>query len=397
MKGKSQNSTAFFENNSWYHRTKTLQDDGTIKYSKKGGFATSEEADKSYKRHEAEFKKAYRAYHLANQINTEVLLKDYLIYWFEEVFSERIETTTRMVGAYAIYDLILPNIEYDIKVRFTNTEYLDALLERVAKVSASAGNKGREILNMAMKEAVIGGYIKTNPVIGTKPYKRQKPKITILSKEKIKVLLKVSSNNNWYLEILLGLFCGLRKGEILGLKFRDFDLQSRTVYINRQIASNPLIKKGSGSKIAEYGLIERDPKTPNSFRTLRVPEVIMEELEKRKHLIDTNKEKYADQYEDRDYISCQKNGKLHSMTSLNNTLSEICSKNGLPHITVHGLRHMYATILIEMGVPLIKISALLGHGSVHTTFEYYCDVMDENENILAFMNQAFVPVERKAV
>ena len=70
---------------------------------------------------------------------------------------------------------------------------------------------------MAMKEAVIGGYIKTNPVTGTKPYKRQKPKITILSKEKIKVLLKASSENNWYLEILLGLFCGLRKGEILGL------------------------------------------------------------------------------------------------------------------------------------------------------------------------------------
>ena len=45
-----------------------------------------------------------------------------------------------MVGAYAVYDLILPNIEYDIKVRFTNAEYLDALLERVAKVSASAGN-----------------------------------------------------------------------------------------------------------------------------------------------------------------------------------------------------------------------------------------------------------------
>ena len=193
MKRKPQNSAAFFENNSWYHRTKILQDDGSIKYSKKGGFATSEEADKSYRRHEDEFKKAYRAYHLAHQINTEVTLKDYLIYWFEEIFSQRIETTTRMVGAYAVYDLILPNIEYDIKVRFANAEYLDALLERVAKVSASAGNKGREILNMAMKEAVIGGYIKTNPVTGTKPYKRQKPKITILSKEKIKVLLKASS------------------------------------------------------------------------------------------------------------------------------------------------------------------------------------------------------------
>lgn len=395
MKEKLQNSTAFFENNSWYHRTKTLQDDGSIKYSKKGGFATSEEADKSYKKHEAEFKKAYRAYQLANQINTEVMLKDYLIYWFEEVFSQRIETTTRMAGAYVIYDLILPNIECDIKVRFTNTEYLDALLERVSKVSASAGNKGREILNMAMKEAVIAGYIKTNPVIGTKPYKRPKPKITILSKEKIKALLKASSESDWYLEILLGLFCGLRKGEIYGLKFSDFDTEKRTVYISRQIASDPLIKKGSGSKVDDYRLTERDPKTPNSFRRLRVPDVIMEELEKRRHLVNSNKVAYASQYIDKDYVSCQKNGRLHSMAALNGVLTRICSRNSLPHITVHGLRHMYATILIEMGVPLIKISALLGHGSVHTTFEYYCDVMDENENILAFMNQAFVPVERR--
>ena len=57
MKRKPQNSAAFFENNSWYHRTKILQDDGSIKYSKKGGFATSEEADKSYRRHEDEFKR----------------------------------------------------------------------------------------------------------------------------------------------------------------------------------------------------------------------------------------------------------------------------------------------------------------------------------------------------
>lgn len=374
-----------------------LREDGTINYSKKGGFATSAEAEKSYKLHEAEFKKVYRAYHLAHQIDTEVMLRDYLIYWFEEVFSQRVETTTRMVGAYAVYDLILPNIEYDIKLRFTNTDYLDALLERVAKLSASAGNKGREILNMALKEAVTGGYIKTNPVAGTKPYKRPKPKITILSKEKIKVLLKASSENDWYLEILLGLFCGLRKGEILGLKFSDFNIEKRTVYISRQIVSDPLIKKGSGSKVDNYGLIERDPKTPNSFRRLRIPNVVMEELEKRRNLVDFNKEKYAAQYVDNDYVSCQKDGSLHSLSALNSALTKICNRNSLPHITVHGLRHMYSTILIETGVPLIKISALLGHGSVHTTFEYYCDVMDENENILAFMNQAFVPVERQAV
>ncbi len=67
------------------------------------------------------------------------------------------------------------------------------------------------------------------------------------------------------------------------------------------------------------------------------------------------------------------------------------SKPSLSHITVHGLRHMYATILIEQKVPLIKISALLGHASVNTTFEYYCEVMDENEQIITFMNHTFIP------
>ena len=223
-------SKSFFENGSWYHRTKTLKEDGSVSYSKKGGFATSKEADKSYDKHEAEFKEAYRVYQLAHQVNTEVMLKDYLIYWFEEVFSRRVESTTRMVGAYAIYNLLLPQMDYDIKVKYVNSDYLDGLLEKVAKISPSAGNKGREMLNLAFKEALIEGYVKHNPVTGTRPYKRQKPKIIILGKEKIKILLKAAQESNWYLEVLLGLFCGLRKGEILGLKFSDFDIEQRTVF-----------------------------------------------------------------------------------------------------------------------------------------------------------------------
>ena len=275
-KDTPQKSKSFFENNSWYHRTKILQEDGTVKYGKKGGFATSKEADKSYDRYEAEFKKAYRDYQIANRINTEIMLKDYLVYWFEEIFSERIESTSRMVSAYVLYNIIMPQLDYDIKVRYVNSAYLNTVLEKAAKVTASAGNKARELLNLAFKEAVIGGYVKTNPVTGTKPYKRQKPKITVLGKEKLKVLLKAASKTNWYLEILLGLFCGLRKGEIMGLKFSDFDFEQNTVYINRQIVSNPKIEKGSGSRVTEYGVIEREPKTPNSYRTLRVPEAVME-------------------------------------------------------------------------------------------------------------------------
>ena len=174
------------------------------------------------------------------------------------------------------------------------------------------------------------------------------------------MFLKEASENNWYLEILLGLFLGLRKGEIAGLKYGDFDLSKKTVTISRQITSNPIIPKGQ-AKISEYQVIEKPPKTPNSYRTLR------------------------------DYLSCSENGLPHATSSFNMALTKLCRRAGLPHLTVHSLRHMYASILTEQGVPLIKVSALLGHSSLNTTFEYYCEVMDETEKIRGFLNNSNFP------
>lgn len=203
----------FFEGKSWYHRTKELQDDLTTKYGKKGGFETPEEAEKSYWEYEKRYQKKQRDLQIAKMQKTDVMLGDYLEYWFENIFSPRIETTTRMVGAYTLYNLILPSMEADIKLRYVSVEYLDALLERVAKICPSAGNKGRELLSIAMKDAARDKFISYNPMPETKPYPRAKPKVRVLGKEKLKVFLEAASKNPWYLEILLGLFCGLRKGD----------------------------------------------------------------------------------------------------------------------------------------------------------------------------------------
>lgn len=379
---------AFFESGSWYHRIKILQEDGTTKYSKKGGFATFEEAEKSYQHYEAEFTRAYRNFHAT--ASAEFTLKDFLVYWLEEIYSPRIENTTRMLSSYVLYDLIMPNITHEIKLRQISVEYLDALFAKTSKACESAGNKSRELLNLALKDAMIQGYIQNNPVSATKPYKRKKSVIIIFNKEELRVFLEKASQNAWYLEILLGLFMGLRKGEIAGLKYKDFDVDQGTVTISRQITSNPIVPRGQG-KISEYQVIEKPPKTPNSYRTLRVPDVIMEEVVRRKAENVLNKEKMGVSYIDKDYLSCGKNGLPHSMSAFNIALTKLCGRSGLPHITVHGLRHMYATILTEQGVPLIKVSALLGHSSVNTTFEYYCEVMDETEKIRSFLNNSFIP------
>lgn len=381
-------SVAFFERGSWYHRTKILKEDGTVKYGKKGGFESEQDAVKAYKLAEKEFKQQQRKLVMTGKNRQEVMLKDYLIYWYEEVFSQRIKNTTKMIGAYVLYDLVFPNMEQDIKLRYVSVEYMNALLEKVSHSCASAGNTCRAYLNIAFKDAVIEGYIPRNPIPDTKAYKRKAPKVTIYSKDKLKVFLKAASKDDWYLEYLLGVFCGLRKGEILGLKFSDFDFEQHTVSVKRQLGANPVMEERS-SKIASYSVIEKDPKTFNSVRTLRIPQVIETEVLRRQSKIEEEKAALMDGYEDNDYISCQPNGRPHNMSSMNIALTKLCNRNGLPKITVHSLRHMFATILIEQGVPLIKISALLGHSSVNTTFEYYCDVMDENENIINFLNEKY--------
>lgn len=80
---------------------------------------------------------------------------------------------------------------------------------------------------------------------------------------------------------------------------------------------------------------------------------------------------------------------------MNKYIENQCKKNSIPKITVHGLRHLYAIILIEQRVPIPKISDLLGHSSVHTTFDFYLNVISEREKITAFMNNTFAIKENE--
>ena len=248
-----------------------------------------------------------------------------------------------------------------------------------------------------MNDAYNDNYINNNPIVNADKYRREKPNIKILSEKELRELLKNTKDSNWYLEILLGLFCGLRKGEIMGLKFSDFDLNNKIMRINRQLVNDASISKNPEAirvKVDKYELVEKPPKK-DSYRALKIPQIVIEEVIKRKNKQEEYKELYKN-FVDYDYISFQKKtGLPHIPNSFNGFLYKTCPKIGISNISVHGLRHTFATILIEQGVPIIKISALLGHSNPHTTFEIYCDVMEENERILAFINNTFSIEEKE--
>lgn len=388
MCAQNKKSVAFQYAGSWYHRIKFFDDSGTVRYSKKGGFSTEAEAEKSYAEYEKKFQADKKKFMelKQNPINSNISLRSYLECWFEDLYSQRVESTTHMLGAYVLYKLIEPCLGKDVALKNVNSDYIDAILEKSSKITKSAGNKSRELLNMAFKEAVDIGYIRNNPVTGSKKYPRLSDEVTILNKEQIKVLLAAAKGGNWYLEILLALFCGLRRGEILGLHFSDVDFQEGTIHICRQVTSDPEVKRG-GYK-SRYRIIEKPPKTENSNRTLKVQVEVLNEIARRKSDVEKLKKNntFVGEY---DYVSCRPDGQPHSLTAFNNALRKLCSRNALPHIHPHALRHNYATMLLENGVEISRVSALLGHSSVNVTFEYYCEVMDDENKIIEFMNDTF--------
>lgn len=377
-------SKAFFYNGSWYHRTKILRDDYSIGYSKKGGFKTEQEALDSCKRMEAEFEAKRKALSVKNSAN--ISLMDYLRYWFYQVEVPNISTSTRMVYEIVLNDLLTPNIG-DVRLTLCTAEYFDEILEKVAPYSKSAGNKAREFLFNAMRAAVSDGYLKNNPIENTKSYPRDKANVVILSKEELKKLMPEMCTTNWLLETMFALFCGLRKGEILGLKFSDIDLDERTVSIQRQVTMEYSFD-ADGKRVGQRPT-EKEPKTENAYRTLRFPQIMVPEIRKRKMQIEKNKNALGDTYIDNDYMSCQKNGSPGSLSAFNLALERACKRSGVRKATVHSLRHVFATVLMEKGVPLVKISAVLGHSSIHTTFEFYCDVIDEKDRIKDYINGTF--------
>lgn len=230
-------------------------------------------------------------------------------------------------------------------------------------------------------------------------------KIKVLTKEEIKRLLAEVyhySNHTFYLETLLALFCGLRKGEITGLKDTDFDFKEKTVHVQRQITrdyDNILINNDSSISCA-YSQSVKPPKSEKSDRILKVHDVIMDEVNVRLQQIEQNRSNFMSSYchetYDEGYLCVGNKGNVKCDSYFNEAMKRVCLRAGIPRVSLHTLRHNYATILIEQNVPLHKISMLLGHASVNTTFEIYCGIMNGLEDIKHLVNETFDPVKTAA-
>jgi hypothetical protein len=162
------------------------------------------------------------------------------------------------------------------------------------------------------------------------------------------------------------------------LKFLDFDSEKKTVHVQRQVVNDFQLVDGKRIQVRTEKLLG----ALTGDRILSVPQIVLDELDRRREKIEYEKVVCKGEYQDRGYLCCQKDGRCRGHASLNNELTKLCNRAGLPHLSPEDLRDLYAAaMLLEEGVSFVILKGLLGYTTVEEAYERYCDLVEENTNL----------------
>ena len=210
------------------------------------------------------------------------------------------------------------------------------------------------VIRMSLERAIKDGLIKKNPILGCKLSPPEQKEMKVLSREEIQRFLLQAKAEGMYELFLLELTTGLRRGELLALRWDDLNIRTGELHINKQVY--PV-----GGK-----LITSEPKTKAANRTIILPPAMVEVLlEYRKGV-----------FSDLMFPSRIKPDQPIDPGYVRKRLQVILERSGCKRIRFHDLRHTFATISLEHGMDIKTLSAIIGHVSAETTLNIYSHITD---------------------
>ena len=251
------------------------------------------------------------------------------------------------------------------------TRDVEALLKELRRtLSASTVNNVRIALSKVFSIADRHGLVLVNPVSKTDKAKRgefEKTNVRLpWSVEEAQRALACASGHDLELFITLGLSTGMRRGEMLGLQWKDIDFEAGTVSIERSIHRESIIQI-DGSRHSE--IVITPPKTAKSRRVNNLTLPVLDLL----HRYRLEQEIAFSQREPKpQFIFTNRNGDPLDESKLSYRYRKFLKENGLRYIRIHDLRHTFATILItDDAKNIAAASKALGHSSLAITLDVY--------------------------
>lgn len=316
-------------------------------------------------------------------IDAKMTLESWMYKWLEVYKKETLKRTT--------YENYMLNIKTHIaKSEIGKTELIKINTDILQKfyVSKLRGVDGQKVLSNRTVEYIhtlIGGalqqaykneLIKKNYNEFTVLPKKEEKEIVPLSTEEIASILRVAKETSMYALIILEVFTGMRKGEILALQWEQVDLENKSVYVKKNLC-RVNIKESTGKKKTE--LILMPPKTKKSVRKIPINDEVVQVLREHKDEQNKHKEEYKYIYQDNDIVFAKSDGTFQNPRELLRQFHRILEKAGVRKCRFHDLRHTFASLLLQAGETPKIIQELLGHSSIITTMDVYTHVVDNGK------------------
>lgn len=297
----------------------------------------------------------------------DILFTDFLLKWL------RVAKSTVKLTTYASYEMmatriIIPYFEtLNIKLKELTAEdiqeFYSAQLERV---SANTVIHYHAVIHRALKYAVKIKTIQSNPAVNVERPRKEKFIGSFYDKKEINTLFDIIQGHPLEVAIKLAAFYGLRREEIIGLKWTAIDFENNTLTIQHTVTECNL--DGKHIEVASD-----TAKTDSSLRTMPLVtnfrEMLLAKKEKQEHYRKLCGRSYCKEY--LDYIFVNEMGERWKPRYLSDGFKRILEQNGLRRIRFHDLRHTCASLLLANNVPMKKIQEWLGHSDFSTTANIY--------------------------
>lgn len=270
------------------------------------------------------------------------------------------DATTKIIKAYFSGCVLqsISSMEIEKYLVYLRTEYKS----RYGKpLKAKSIHHHYGTLNLIFGYAEQREIINKNPMAKVKAPKKERKAVDALTQEQTKVFLKAISSCSIDFRCMLYLLIttGIRRGECIGLKWKDIDSQNTTLSIERSVSYTP-----------KSGLVVSTPKTANSIRTIPLIPSVLDLLQEYQRQI---KEQHSDADLSEAFIFSRVEDLYTPRTpdSLTRHMKRFMTKNGLPDFSPHDLRHSCATLLLSNGADIKSVQSILGHADASTTLNYY--------------------------
>ena len=173
---------------------------------------------------------------------------------------------------------------------------------------------------------------------------------------------------HWRTVIIFDLFSGLRRQELLGLKWEDIDFDKRTITVRRTV-----------NYVPKKGVYESTTKSKKSRRPLHISVTAVSLLLEVQRWQQQREKELGDAWKGEGYVFTKDDGERQFPDSITAWFHKFVMRNNLPDVHVHSLRHTFASLQIADGVPLVAVSRQLGHAKPSTTSDIYAHVIAEVE------------------